>query len=1011
MIVTIPRRPTIVAPASGKWWYAPFFRLLFPLSVSRMSPRGAWFPLLFVLPLLVQAVPELSYRGWDARDGVPDDRIMDIVQDPRGYLVIATYSGIARFDGLRFVPVNAPELPTAGRARTRVLYVAKDGGFWAGLHRGEVVHWTSDRGAVYGGGKEFAESYPSSMCEDGHGGMLVGFMSGGLARIADGKFVILTPTEGPKRNERTSVCRDAAGTVWVADRSSLFEYNRGEFHRRASVDNFNYLAPVSTGGVWVGEFSRVRKYVPGSGYVLDIPVPEIYGLVTVVHEDRSGMLWVGTRLGKHGGLLRLQDGQLEPVGIPDAELTTIMDDNEGNIWVGSVGNGIKRIQPRLMRLVKYGSEAQPDHFVTFALDRQELPWIVLRNGRVIRQTETGWESVPPFPNDRNRATTIVASEDEMYIGTGARGVYRWKNGKLEPVPHSMRASNAVLAVAASATGDLWISYHDGTIRRLRDGQEKEWRIPGDTNSRVMSPGNDGTIYVAAGGGKLYHITDGALAEVPVPEPGRYAIRALQCEGDGTLWLGFSGGGLGRLKGGSFARITVEHGLLDNFVTQLVKDRKGMLWMASNRGTARIDPEEFDDYAAGGKARVRVAQFPMGKDLQISLGAQHTAVLAPNGDLWFGGQTALLVLKPDVRWAHRTQPSVILEGARVDGWPVRGELANLPALELPPRHSKLEIEYTMPTFSSPENVDYRVWMEGFEQTWSHVGKSRQAVYSRLPAGSYRFRAAACGLDGVWSESAPLAIVVAPFFWQTVPFGLAVLGGAIGAGALVTRKFMQRRIRRQMQELEREQQWSRERARIARDMHDDLGSSLIHLALLGDLAGDEQSDAAEKNRSVGKMAEMARHLAKRLHEVVWSINPEHDTLTAVANYLGQYTSDLLRAAGIVCVLDIPGSLPNAILTSSTRHHLLLAAREGLNNVIRHSKATEVSLSIELTATMFVVKLRDNGCGFDAEIGRPGGNGLGNMRKRLDLAGGRCTFEKVSPCGTRVIFEVPLALKPSA
>jgi signal transduction histidine kinase/ligand-binding sensor domain-containing protein len=963
--------------------------------------------LLLSLPLTAATLPELSVRGWTARDELPDDRVLDIIQDTSGFLYIATYAGVAQFDGVHFTPISAPQLPTAGRTLAKVLCADPNGGIWAGLAKGTVVLLQREHGRAFSLADGLPDDTPRSLCPDGEGGVFVGFLNRGLARIQGNRVERFTKVDGSEPTGRCCLCRDSRGTIWCSDANGLWEYRAGHFLRRADVGGFSELAAAADGGIWLGEPSRIRKFQAGQGYVVDIQIPEGFGELMALHEDQTGVLWVGIRNGRHGGLLRLADGTLHPTGLALPEVTSVTGDNEGNIWAGSPGLGIRRLQFRLMRVEQPAGDATADQIQGFTLDEQQNPWVVRRDWRVLHRVgSSSWRGVATFAPTEIRATSIAADRD-IYIGTRGHGVFRIKSDRAEPVPGTAHGDDAIFAILPGKADSLWLSFSSGLLRRIAPEGVAEWQLPSSTTSRILVRGKDDEVWVAAGGGRLFRVSgaDG-LREVTLPEAGLFALRALWCDPDGTLWFGLGGGGIARWKNGQWTRITAEQGLLDDFVSQLVKDRNGWLWVASHRGVSRVDPGDIDRFAAGRKSTVRIAQFPLGEDTNVSLGSEHECALAANGELWFAGQTGLLVVDPPNAPSGLARSTMVVKAVRLGGQLIRDDRWRTAVLALPPELATLEIDYTMPHFSFPENVDYRVWMEGLDDTWSDVGRTRRAVYSRLPPGKYRFRAAARALDGIWVEAPPLAIVVTRHFWQTWPFAVAALGAALGVGALATRRLMHRRLRRQQAALEREQQWSRERARIARDMHDDLGSSLIHLALLGDLAGDAQAAAGEKDRNVAQMATMARQLAKHLQEVVWSINPEHDTLTAVANYLGQYTSELARASGIFCVLEIPSVLPDSTLSSAARHHLLLAVREGLNNVIRHSGATEVNLGIQATTARLVVTLRDNGSGFDAAVGRAGGNGLGNMRQRLASIGGTCTFAAVAPHGTYVTFDVPLA-----
>jgi signal transduction histidine kinase len=255
-------------------------------------------------------------------------------------------------------------------------------------------------------------------------------------------------------------------------------------------------------------------------------------------------------------------------------------------------------------------------------------------------------------------------------------------------------------------------------------------------------------------------------------------------------------------------------------------------------------------------------------------------------------------------------------------------------------------------------------------------------------------------------------VLPYFWQTPWFRLLVGGllvaGSGGLGWFDTR----RRMRRKLERLERQRALERERGRIAQDIHDDLGASLTRISMLSQTARGEPENAQQVGTCLDQIYGTARELTRALSEIVWAINPQHDRLDSLATYLEKFAQDYLRAGGMRCRLDLPEQLPPWPLTAEVRHNLFLAFKEAVNNVLRHSAATEVHVSLRLEPAGFVWQLEDNGQGFDldatAHASSGSGNGLPNMRRRLQEIGGQCQIQSAPGQGTKVRFVVPV--KPS-
>jgi len=331
-----------------------------------------------------------------------------------------------------------------------------------------------------------------------------------------------------------------------------------------------------------------------------------------------------------------------------------------------------------------------------------------------------------------------------------------------------------------------------------------------------------------------------------------------------------------------------------------------------------------------------------------------------------------------------------------------------ALEIPAGKHRIEFRFTGLSFTAPEKVRFRHKLDGLDTDWSLADDRRAVTYSFVPPGHYSFRVTACNNDGVWSpDGASLGIVVRPFLWQRWWFR-AGAGFAL-AVALVwaVRERERRKSRVRLERLERQHALERERARIAQDIHDEVGASLTQIAFLSErvrLAGPDAAEAEHWNQRVGHAA---RRTIQSLDEIVWAVSPKHDTLESLANYLVRFAQDHLSLAGIRCVLDVATVLPPIAVSAELRHNLLLAAREALQNTVAHAAATEVRVGLELREDVLEIYIADNGRGFDPERVSGDGNGRANMRKRLEEIGGLLEITSQPGSGTTVRFTVPRKL----
>jgi signal transduction histidine kinase len=386
-------------------------------------------------------------------------------------------------------------------------------------------------------------------------------------------------------------------------------------------------------------------------------------------------------------------------------------------------------------------------------------------------------------------------------------------------------------------------------------------------------------------------------------------------------------------------------------------------------------------------------------------------------LWFATAKGLVAVDPAGVKLNPLPPPVRIEEMRVDDKKFAdGTAAGL--LKIPPGRHHVEFEYTGLSIVAPEKVRFKCRLNGFDLEWANVGGKRVATYNYIPPGSYSFQVTACNNDGVWNESgASLAFEVLPYFWQTTWFlvvsGLATVLAASGAVWFDTR----RRMRRRLERAERQRDIERERSRIAQDIHDDLGASLTRISMLSETVQSELDQPEQAAAGLNQIYKTAHELTRAMDEIVWAVNPRHDTLEGLTSYLEKFAQDLLAAAGIRCRLDMPLEFPSWRPTSNVRHNLFLAFKEALHNVVKHSAASETSIRLVTEASHFELVVEDNGRGFTPETTREHprdnsarlstGNGLENMARRLVEIHGSCRIQSAPGQGTKVILIVPLKM----
>ena len=386
----------------------------------------------------------------------------------------------------------------------------------------------------------------------------------------------------------------------------------------------------------------------------------------------------------------------------------------------------------------------------------------------------------------------------------------------------------------------------------------------------------------------------------------------------------------------------------------------------------------------------------------------------DGRVWLLTHTGIVVADPKVLPENYPSPPVLLTQVAMDGHTIASyggvmstqTVANLKTLDvplrIPPSHHHLEFDYTAFHFAAPENIHFRYQLVGFDNDWINAKTARSASYSRLASGNYQFRVAASTGDGPWSETPEvLNFVVIPFFWQTWWFRMSVLVLFTSAVIAIVRYVSFQRLQTQMRLLEQRAALDKERTRIARDLHDDLGGSLNRVALTLDMMQRGSAAKESINEKIEGCSMMVRQVAMSMDEIVWAINPRNDTLPYMVDYISQFAVEFLHAAEIPCRISLPDNIPIQIISPEARHNLLLVVKEALNNVTRHARATEARLRITADKNRVAITIEDNGCGFEYVPDNSSCDGLRNMRQRMEEIGGQFQLVTRPGAGTCIAF----------
>jgi signal transduction histidine kinase/ligand-binding sensor domain-containing protein len=994
-------------------------RLINAVMLLVILPAGSW--------RLAAAIDSSTWsdRAWQTDEGLPDNSVTGVAQTPDGYLWVATYGGLVRFNGTDFTAIPLPGLL---KKSVRTMLLDHQGRFWLGRDPGSVVCLESNVSRTFGTADGLPAEQIAAMAEDREGAIWIvnsSIHSNMLCRIKDGRVSRFAMPEGIN----PWVTSDVRGELWFSKGGQVGVFRDGKFQQKLFLkETSTRICGATSSGLWICAGSRLMKYEEGREPEERAQLPE-NAEPQALFADRAGALWIGTVA---NGLFRLKGNDLEKIPTSHQSVDCLAEDREGNIWAGTRGGGLNLIRSSAVELIGREAGLPFEAVASVCEDSKGDMWAAGQSGALSKFRNGKWNVIGAEAGWIGDNATCVAADRKggVWVGSRNRGLYYfndevWRNWQREEGIHS----GSVHLIFVSADDDVWVvTGTPSRLQQLHDGKVvATFELPDKNRTiRAMAEGTDGALWIGTLEGQILRIKDSSLVvETVATEPSGAPVRALESTSDGALWIGYAGAGIGRLKDGKYARITTAAGLMDDFASQLLADGRDGLWVVGNHGLFQVWLAELTAVAEGSAERLRSLVFGRNEGLrnfQPNTASFPNVCEAANGQLWFALRSGLLTVQPENIRDNPVPPPLVLERVSVDdqtvalydshsplrteigtGWPDLRQPNTV--LRIPPGHHKAEFDFAALSFASPENVQFRYRLDNFDEKWIDAGTQKSATYPHLPAGNYKFHVLACNDAGIWNETgAVLDVVVWPFFWQTWWFrGLVLFIFTAGVVAIV-RYVSFRRLRARMSQLEQQAVLEKERTRIARDMHDEVGAKLTRLSLLSEMAGGNAEVPPSARGDVKEISETARETIRSFEEIVWAINPRNDTLADLVHYLCRYAEDYFEGSPVQCAFDLPQEIPAVILPAEVRQQIFLASKEALNNVLKHANAGRVKVQLALVAGEFKIIIEDNGCGFDT--GAPpkragGGNGLGNMRERLRSIGGWLECHSRLGHGTRIIF----------
>ncbi len=941
----------------------------------------------------------LPFRTYTSEQGFIADAVTSFCQDSQGYLWIGTGEGLNMYDGTSVHTLTVAD----GLALNHTTHIAES-------HRepGKMLIGTWGGGvSIWKGGKFRTAILDSTIAsntildvDEDYEGRLWCVTSNGLYRIVDEHVVRIPGTEDARV---VFIAPDSL--VWIGMDRNVIVYS-------APSDSVVQRIPLSArgnvvtmhrsrnGNVWITTTDSLLIRLAGNVEVERNTIP--FGVVSAIAEDADGVLWLATE----NGLLRCwSEGSGSSLlrytvenGLQSNRVSACLVDHEGTLWVGSRdATALQQLADRNVFSFSLGETPQSYNNTKAVTDKHGHIWSITQAGlwETWNEGEAIWQHYlhkRAFARGGSMLTIVCDRRGRLWVDTG-REIECY-----EVVPTPRRQSQLRLVTTlrpgidlpeaqrfffvVDSRNNVWISILDRGVYKLdlsqRRGSAKQFSTANGLPSndiRAMQEDERGRMWLGAVAEGIvliaiendavirrYTATDGLAEDL---------IRAIVHDGFGRTWVGTRRKGISVYDGKEFRTLSVEHGLSSASVWALAVDIiSKSVWAGTSQGVHQLDMQKV----------------VMGRPLAFLQGKAVTSLGTHEGRfLWFVTNDALTVYEYGTAAAPIPSPRVHITRLTVSGQPQSLRSGQ----EFPHDRNLFTFEYVGVSFRDPKAVQYQWKISGLEDDWQPVSPERAVTYASLPPGSYTFHVRATMSDGtVVGTPDSLSFTIVPPFWVRWWFILVSSLAAAGVIVLVVR-LRERRLLA-IEHL---------RGRIARDLHDEIGSNLSSIAMASDLLKRHQGLGEKERAKLSEISSVALNTVRDMKDIVWLIRPGHDSLDDLFLRMKDTAAAVLE--GCRYSLRFPNESAGRRVDLEWRQHVYLIFKEALTNIAKHACATNVSISVAVDDDILAITIEDDGKGFDP-ASATNGSGLKNMRDRADILKAQFSVDSSPSGGTRIMLK---------